>query len=337
MKSIIGLSIKDRESLFQESSKKMGISPLMIEKDFWVCWTLKSLFSMPEIGDHLVFKGGTSLSKVWKAIHRFSEDIDISIDRNWLGFSGEKDPEKSPSKKKRKKQIDSLAQSCATQLKEKILPHLVMDAKGNGIEGANFSIDPADPQTILFFYPSSILEKDSYVKKMVRIEAGSRSDVWPTQEAMIKPYIAECFSDQITDCDVRVNALSIQRTFWEKATILHAEAHRPMEKETPPRYSRHYSDLVCISKIEEGIKALENDDLRKRVVEHKCIFFESSWSSLETATPGTFKLIPNKQRLDGFKKDYTAMAEMYFETPQSWDSILDDLKKLESKINTARD
>src|SRR5947209_16361891 len=100
------LSARDQRALFSEASERLKIPAHMMEKDTWVCWTLRELFTLPDARAHFIFKGGTSLSKVWKVIHRFSEDIDISLSREWLGFSGVRDPEGAVSRKQRAKLLD---------------------------------------------------------------------------------------------------------------------------------------------------------------------------------------------------------------------------------------
>lgn len=130
MDTVAALSIAERRELFQESANKRGVRREIIEKDFWVCWTLKRLFQLPELGGHLIFKGGTSLSKIFKAIERFSEDIDISIDRAYLGFEGERDPENIESRSKRNKTINQLRDVCKAKVSEEILPQLTAAIEG---------------------------------------------------------------------------------------------------------------------------------------------------------------------------------------------------------------
>lgn len=100
MKTVISLTPEQRAQLFNAAAQKLGIGPVALEKDFWVCWTLRELFTLPGISEHLIFKGGTSLSKVWRVIQRFSEDIDVSLSKEWLGFGGTGDPEQQTSRKK---------------------------------------------------------------------------------------------------------------------------------------------------------------------------------------------------------------------------------------------
>ena len=108
MQAFISMSDADRRRLCSEAEVKTGLPAASIEKDFWVCWLLRELFSLPEWGASLTFKGGTALSKGWKLIERFSEDIDIVVDREFLGFGGDASPENAPSKKQRKVRLDAL-------------------------------------------------------------------------------------------------------------------------------------------------------------------------------------------------------------------------------------
>ena len=125
MDTVAALTTAERIELFLESANKRGVRREIIEKDFWVCWTLKRLFQLPDLGPHLIFKGGTSLSKIFQAIARFSEDIDISIDRAYLGFEGDKDPENIESRTKQKKTINQLRDICRAKVNEEILPQLI--------------------------------------------------------------------------------------------------------------------------------------------------------------------------------------------------------------------
>ena len=340
MNSILKLTPVQRAELYQAASQKLGIGEIIIEKDFWVCWTLQKLFSLPGIASHLIFKGGTSLSKAWGVITRFSEDIDVSLGRDWLGFDGDHDPEKASSNKKRKGLLDELAAACAEKIRTEILPALQKAAtEALGPEGWNIEIDASESQTLLFRYPTALKsgEVEGYVRREVKIEFGARSDAWPAEEKTIVPYVAEAFPETIQDTATKVNVLSVQRTFWEKATILHAEFHRPKETSTPPRFSRHYADLAALADHSSASESLQNKTVRERVVEHKKIFFASGWASYDTAVPGTFRLLPPDFRFPALGDDYRAMSEMYFGTPRPWAEIVERLKALEKEINGGQD
>ena len=127
--------------------------------------------------------------------------------------------------------------------------------------------------------------------------------------------------------------LAVPRTFWEKATILHAEYHRPSGKGFPSRISRHHYDIFMIV-TSEGGKALTSDvELLERVVHHKEIFFKSSWANYRSARPGTMRMVPAPHQISNVKEDYALMRQMFFSDPPSFETILDQLKFLESTIN----
>src|ERR1051325_4078977 len=202
MDTVATLPAEERIRLFQETANRRGISdPIIIEKDFWVCWTLKRLFGLAKIGPHLLFKGGTTLSKVFRVIHRFSEDVDLSIDREYLGFGGDEAPERSVSRKQAKKQLEALQEKCTNTIANELLPSFRMSAEQVLGKGSNsvwdVTRDPVDPQTVLFNYPTlpDKAQGLSYIQPMIRIELGARSDHWPAGDYDIHPYAAEEFPE----------------------------------------------------------------------------------------------------------------------------------------------
>lgn len=324
-----------KQTLIEEASAKIGRSPVVIEKDFWVCWTLREIFSLPEFGKRMTFKGGTSLSKVYGLIDRFSEDIDLSFHREFLGFGGDADPAMAEGKR-RQRQLDALQAQCAKMIGEKFLPALGASmVKSLGSSGDwRLEVDKQDSQTVLFHYPTPISSPSDYLKPAVKIEMGARSDHWPTEDKPIRSYLNEIFPDQLPDAGcATVNVLSAERTFWEKATILHAECHRALTQVAPDRNSRHYYDLVRIAGNPVGQTALARLDLLEAVVEHKKVFFRSGWASYETAKPGTFRLVPPSERVAALERDYALMQDMFFGKPPGFDSIIQTLSELESRIN----
>lgn len=339
------LPANDRAALFGETGALRGVANTIIEKDFWVCWTLKRLFRLQkQDAATLVFKGGTSLSKAFGAIRRFSEDIDLSFDRAELGYTGDRDPEKEGiSKKQANKLIEALVSDVERHIAEKLLPALrsaIVEQLGEPSEGKwSLEIDANDAQTVNFHYPpalaSSEYEGMAYITPRVKLELGARGDPWPTEQKFIRPYAAEDFPDFFIDPECTVTVLSAQRTFWEKATALHAEVHRPAETATPQYFSRHYYDLAMLLDTEEGKAAAGDFYLLVTVAKHKATFFRSSWASYDTAKPGTLRLMPAESRIKDLRADYRAMAPMMFdEKPLSFDDILAKIKKLQETINS---
>ena len=336
MKNILDLTPAQRRELFVAASQKLGYTAPVVEKDFWVCWTLRELFALPGAREHLIFKGGTALSKIWRAIQRFSEDVDVSLSREWLGFTGPLDPEQAKSVSQRKKRLDALVAACEAKVRDELRPALAARMSA-ALSDTGWAVDsdPADPQSLIFHYPSAFAEADEapYIQRNVKIEGGARADAWPTEDRSLRPYVAEAFPSGVPDADVPVRVLAIERTFWEKATILHAEAHRRKEKPTPTRYSRHYADLAALADHEVGRQALKRDDLRARVVIHKQVFFADKFASYETVVPGSFRLVPDDYRLPDLERDYRDMREMFFEEPPSWAQVIERLRRLEKEIN----
>ncbi|MCD1265363.1 nucleotidyl transferase AbiEii/AbiGii toxin family protein [Shinella sumterensis] len=339
------LPADDRAALFGETGALRGVANTIIEKDFWVCWTLKRLFRLQkQDAATLVFKGGTSLSKAFGAIRRFSEDIDLSFDRAELGYTGDRDPEKQGiSKKQVNKLIEALVSDVERHIAEKLLPALrsaIVEQLGEPSEGQwSLEIDANDAQTVNFHYPPALSNSEyegmAYITPRVKLELGARGDPWPTEQKIIHPYAAEDFPDFFKDPECTVTVLSAQRTFWEKATALHAEAHRPAETATPQYFSRHYYDLAMLLDTEEGKAAAGDFDLLVTVAKHKATFFRSSWARYDTARPGTLRLMPAESRIKDLRADYRAMAPMMFdEKPLSFDDILAKIKKLQETINS---
>lgn len=176
----------------------------------------------------------------------------------------------------------------------------------------------------------------AYITPRVKLELGARGDPWPTEEKIIRPYAAEDFPDFFEEPDTNVIVLSARRTFWEKATALHAEAHRPRESPTPRYFSRHYYDVAMLLDTEDGKAASTDFELLELVAKHKSVFFRSGWASYETARPGTLQLMPAEYRLKDLRADYRGMASMMFDDePLPFDDVLARIKKAQDEINAA--
>jgi hypothetical protein len=319
-----------------------NITPEVIEKDFWVCWTLKHVFALGPPPAHLVFKGGTSLSKVYGIIERFSEDIDLSLSREDLGFGGDRNPYNAPSKKKQDALIEQLVTRCTEAIASELVPRIWerFTAVLGPEEGYwSLSIDPRDAQTVNFSYPVGVLlGRDvpiRYLRPVVRLEMGARSDHWPAEDRMVRPYAAEVMPEQFAKAECLVRSLGAERTFWEKATILHAEYHRDEKSVSKEKMTRHYYDLVKLFASPAGKRSLEQLPLLEAVVSHKRLFFRSGWANYDTAKPGTFRLVPPDFRLAELKADYAEMREiMIFGDSPEFEELLGSLAAIEAEINS---
>jgi hypothetical protein len=338
MDTFVQLKPEDRRTAFVQAAAARRLSPEIVEKDFWVCWTLKELFGLPAIGEHLIFKGGTSLSKVFKVIERFSEDIDVSIDRAFLGFGGTNEPEAGASNKEKQRRIEALKAACQQKIANELKPALeqVIAAKLRKDDTWRLRPDATDPdqQTLLFDYPSAMPTAGAgYVRQMVKIEMGARADHWPCEARSVTAYVAEEFPHAFQEPTCAVKVLSVERTFWEKATILHAEYHRPADKAMPERFSRHYCDFSEMIRRGVGKSAVAKLELLARVAQHKSLFFKTSWAHYGEAVKGSLRVAPPEHRLKLLREDYARMQQMFFGEPPGFDDILALLRQWESEFN----
>lgn len=336
MKRVAVAAPQEREAVFLAAAEKRVLSAALVEKDFWVCWTLARLFALPEIAPHLLFKGGTTLSKVYNAIERFSEDIDISIDRAFLRpGAGDAAEVAELSKTRQKKEIEALVAAFYQAVEAKMLPALhALIASELGLSEWTLERDAVDAGTLLFTYPTGVQESEAYVRPVVRIEFGGRSDVWPSQEALVTPYASEDIPQAFEDAHVPVRVLSAERTFWEKATLLHNEYYRPATKRRGDRISRHYYDLSRLAAHPHiGPSSLAERSLLERVVAHKSLYYRDTWSQYDAALSGEMHLLPPVEARSDLQADYGRMRAMFFTAPPKFETIWDALALLETQIN----
>jgi hypothetical protein len=327
---------RDRADLFTETAERKVLPEAIIEKDFWVCWMLKQLFSIDALTGRLLFKGGTSLSKIFHAINRFSEDIDLAVDYEALGFKGERDPRREGiSKTKRAGILDEMMAECRRYIGSEFLD--VLKARCGTILGApdgwSLNVSEQDPNVVQFRYPTAIARNLDYVSPQVVLELGTHAEFVPRDRFTIRSFAAEEFPNVITDADVVVVALLAKRTFWEKTTILHAEYYRPPDKALPGRYSRHYYDVAMLAQGPIRAEALADKDLLAQVVRHKETFYPSAWARYNLARPGSFHVMPAENRIASLERDYRDMAVMIFGEPPAFGGIMETLTALEHEIN----
>lgn len=336
MNSIARMPANARAELFAETADRKGLSGAIVEKDFWVCWILKQLFSIDALSGRLLFKGGTSLSKIFHAINRFSEDIDLAVDYAAIGFTGERDPRREDiSKTKRAGILGDMMVACQRYIGGEFLGALNTRCQDIlGIDDAwNLNVSEQDQNVVQFRYPAATVTGLPYVTPQVVLELGTHAEFVPHDNFTIRSFAAEEFPNVVTDGNVAVVALLAKRTFWEKATILHAEYYRPPEKELPERYSRHYYDVAMMAQEPIRSEVLSDMALLAQVVRHKETFYPSGWARYDLARPGSLRLVPREDRLAALERDYRNMRVMIFGEPLSFKSILETLAALELNIN----
>ena len=275
---------------------------------------------------------------MYRIIERFSEDIDVSIDRASLGFGGARDPAASTSAKERERRIDRLKAACQRAVVEDMQPALatVIRTASGEVGGWALHLDEDDPdrQTLLFSYPVRVsAPAQAYLRPVIRIELGARSDHWPSAQAPITPYVAQAFPAAFRTPAIVIKVLAVTRTFWEKATLLHAEHHRPPAKAMPPRLSRHYYDLARLIVAGVGEQAVADLELLQRVVTRKTVFFASGWARYAEARRGSLRIVPVPERIPALAADYDSMREMFFGEYLAFTEVLRILGEWEARFN----
>lgn len=337
-REFVDLPEQDRRDVFEAAAEKLDVLPTYIEKDFWVCLTLDLLYNGLS-GDHhrLLFKGGTSLSKAYGLIQRFSEDVDFTVFREDLGFGEEQDPA-SPklSGKRRQRLSEQIQQETSSYICGQLQEELHQAALGVSLE-CKVEVDEndQDKSTLLFLYPS-LFEDNDYVQPRVRLEGGGRSALDPHEDKSIQPYI----NKTLEDWDFTVsNVITIhpKRTFWDKVLILHGwhcgyrdQRRLPQDRQ---RLSRHYYDVAMIAKTDTGQLAISDVALQDNVREYTRLLFNRSWMKLDEAIPGKIQLLPVNELETLLRTDYQAMQGMMLGTAPEFDGILRELRKLEAMIN----
>lgn len=330
MRNIAKIPSKDREALFRNTAAKLGMNEAIIEKDFWVCYMLDYLFHRCAWKDNLAFKGGTSLSKAYGLIERFSEDIDLILDWRVLGY-GINEPWEERSNNKQDAFNKEANERAATFLCDTFLPAILADLTAEFGDSVKCFIDKDDEQTVKIVYPNSF--SDVSILQEIRLEIGALAAWTPVKVANITPYVAQEYGRLFTQPTTDILTVMPERTFWEKVTILHREAFRDENRPFPTRYSRHYYDLYRMMQTDVKDNALMDNDLLARVVDFKDKFYRCPWARYDLAKRGTMRLIPPDYNLEKLRDDYEHMQNMLFGNKPSFEEIMDCIKKLEENIN----
>ncbi len=337
----VNLSQQDQLDVLDRVSSELNIRQReVIEKDWWVTAVLRALFSLP-YAEHLSFKGGTSLSKCWHLIDRFSEDIDIAIDREFLGFGGTLS----------KTQIsDKLRRAACSFVREQMQYDLTNLLRDSGIEEGRFNVNvditpvsTTDPETININYNSAVTdimtlslykEKERYILPKVKIEVSGRSMNEPVREVSLNSMIDQVYPNTpFTESNFNVRAVLPERTFLEKLFLLHEEFAKPKDLIRIERMSRHLYDLGQMLKTPVAEEAIHNEQLYRQVVEHRRTFIGLRDFDYDELYPATLNIIPPAEVIDQWRTDYESMRRyMIYGESVSFENLVDDLKGLNDRI-----
>lgn len=338
---IIRADAETRESLFATTALRIGTTAQNTEKDFWVCWTLDALFNGREGGPRLLFKGGTSLSKGFGLIRRFSEDVDVTVFRDDLGHDYSFEQLQGMSRKKRDRALDDIKAACEQYINGDLqdrLKAVAADLAGRtAIPDGQLIVEPNpdDSQSLLIRYPTATPDH-AYVEKVIKIESGAKSALDPNSVQPIVPYCSE----DLPDLDLTVPNVTVvdaARTFWDKVVILHGRRRwfeiRGNLLGGGHRVSRHYYDVHELMSSDLGKRAARDLKLGADCVAHARMFFNRPAFDLESAHPPTFMLTPEGDMYDELRRDYAAMSGMIFGDAPPFEAIIESVVDLEQAIN----
>lgn len=324
------LSADEQREVIQRVQAENRLQLQIIEKDWWVTAVLRALFSLP-YSEHISFKGGTNLSKCWNLIERFSEDADIAIDREYLGFGGTLS----------KTQIsDKLRRAACSFVRETLQFDLTDKLIENGISAEKFKVNvnitpvtTTDPEIIEVEY-QSVFNTLPYIRSKVIIEVSGRSMNEPVTPVKLSSFIDEVFTEApFAEPKFEVRAVVPERTFLEKIFLLHEEFSKPSDLVRTERMSRHLYDIAQIMNTPIAEKALSDENLYKTVIEHRRMFIGLKGFDYSTLLPRTLSIVPSDQIREQWREDYKVMQEtmIYGESP-SFDELIVKIQGLNDRI-----
>lgn len=341
----LGAKPEDRRDVFLGAARRLGTPEQNIEKDFWVTWTLDVLFNgLPDDHPRLLFKGGTSLSKAYGLISRFSEDIDITVFRADLGHAASLEELQALSRKKREARLDAIKTACREYIQQTLLTQFAKVARHAfaesriDVRSPSVVVDPDDPdgQSLLFWYPSVTATTNEYIRPAVKIESGAKSALDPHESVTLHPYI----SDELPALSLTVENVTTvvaERTFWDKVIILHGVRKwfdkRGLLRYQGQRVSRHYYDVHRVLQANLRAETVGDRALGADCAAHARMFFNSPDLDLESATPGTFSLRPTERMAEELRRDYGRMAGMIIGPTPIFEDVMASIAHLEAELN----
>ena len=330
--AFLSLHARERADILRTVAAQSGRAAIILEKDIWVCWVLHALFSMPN-PHPIAFKGGTSLSKVYGIIDRFSEDVDVTLD--YRAFNDGFDPfADGASRNQIKLFSERLKDRVATYIRDVVTPALGAAADALAADGQHDIRIGDDGETIRFGYPSAVEDPDGYVRSEVLLEFGGRNVIDPNEQHTISPDMV-ALTHGLDYPTATVTVLSPLRTFWEKATLVHVECYRRRLAEHPERLSRHWFDLTRLAAHHIGRAALADRQLLEDVVRHKRVFFHAGYANYDHCLDRRLRLVPDDDQLAGLRTDYDAMraAAIVADDAPEFDALLEEIRTLEADAN----
>ncbi len=323
----------EKAAIFTEIATQKGMKPFAVEKDWWVSRSLEIIFQMP-IAEHLVFKGGTSLSKAWKLINRFSEDIDLAIDKEFFFKS---------KKAWSKKEITKLRKEAGLYSTEAFFEEVKAELQKRGYNELDYKVidtgdSDQDPRVLEIYYPNVIKSDTEYILPRVQIEISCRSLREPFSVQTFGSLVDEFYADKgFVEPLFQVSTVNAERTFLEKLFLLHEEFHRPADKMRVDRLSRHLYDIYHLTKAGVAAKAIHDKELYETIVAHRYKFSRIGEVDYNLHHPHQLNPIPPQEVISDWKADYDKVKEdmIYEEDKPSFGDLIDNLKQLRNQLQAA--
>lgn len=330
--SFLHLPAREQSQIYRALASQLDRAPSVLEKGVWVCWVLRTLFTMPDRLP-MAFKGGASLSKVFGAIARFSEDVDITLD--YRGLEGSFDPFAKGVSRTRLKRFSEELKSFVRDHAHGVVAPYFQKTLASEFDGDIFQLELSDDgEKLRVHYPTVLETPGDYLGYSVLIEFGGRNITEPNEDHEVRPDIAE-HVPALEFPSSTVSVLSPARTFWEKATLIHVECQRGEFRASAERLSRHWYDLAMLSDQIHGHDAMADRTLLADVVEHKKVFYSASYANYDACLSGQLRLVPDDAVLAALREDFRHMigAGMFIGKPPVFDAIIERLRELEMAIN----
>lgn len=329
---------QDQLDLLETAAAEHSHEPVILEKDLWVVWALEQVFAAPTDGVPLAFKGGTSLSKGYAAITRFSEDLDLTL--GLLGASGHSIGELAAlSRNARERAIADLARQAQAIVQGKILPHLQSVAHSLDRRLTVTTVGDPDDLQLALQYPSVLPAGTAYIPRRVLLEFGGKNRILPREQRTIRTYLAEDarIASAVNLPEATVEVLDARRTFWEKLTAVQVACAQPDKLHRLRTFSRHLLDLHVLMQGEIGPAALSDPELRDDVLATKAVLFRETGVTYADVRSGTAVVVPAGEVRRALEQDYRQMeaSGMFGQTHVPFADILTTLAGIQRRL--ARD
>lgn len=323
-----------QRALLNDAKERFHLALPSIEKDIYVCLFLEKAMALPGIGEHLTFKGGTSLSKAHKITDRFSEDVDLVVDRHALALAEDGIPGPQHSPRQQKERAKKIAKACRTWAANSLIPALRTSLATEMRDGAwslDLNADSDNHETVISFgYPKLFAPDGEYILDHVKVDLVAKADAWPSTSLPVRAYVHELFTEELGAGTFPVRTLEAERTLIEKALLLHEVL---VQRPDGPRrrLSRHYFDLYFLHRSGVTAKAIARADLYPAVVQQRSIYYRYPGVDYDALLSDGFSIIPQGAARDAWQQDYEGMSsDMFYGEFPAFPDVLSALHEFET-------